>query len=99
MTVLKRLSLEPIVEQLCTRDANAAGRHAMQLHRLALLRLVPDNHLIRLNVDDSFVRQVVPARDRHRNRNTESPGGLHVIDLVGNEIDERRDDDGVGRYR
>ena len=63
--------------------------------RFGLLRLVPDVDLVRLHPNQSFVRQVVPAEDRQRGSDTEPLRGFDVVNLIGSDVNERRDEEHV----
>ena len=64
-------------------------------YRFGLLRLVPDVDLVGLDSDEAFVREVVPAQDGQRRSNAKPARSLDVINLVGADIHERRDEQHV----
>ena len=89
----------------CSAGARTTGRrparrsaidllrlHAVHGDRLALLRLVPDEHAIGNDADQALVGQVVPAVDAQPAANTERAARFDVLDLIGSDVDERRDE-------
>src|SRR5262245_36264615 len=63
----------------------------MQHRRFLSLRFVPDEHVVRQHANQSFAREIVPARDAQRGPNTQLAGRLDVVDLLRSQLDERRD--------
>ena len=62
----------------------------MQRHRFLLLGLVPHEHAIRQLVNQPLGRQVIPAAHTEHALDPQLPGTPDVVDLVGTEVQERR---------
>src|SRR4029079_12403617 len=82
-------AIEPMIETLGTRDDDAVWWYAVQLDRLPLLRLVPDEHAVRAFANQRFAGQMVPAPDAQRGWDAKRSSGAEVINLRGAEVDER----------
>ena len=62
----------------------------MKRHRFLLLGLVPHEHSIRQLVDQPLRGQVIPAPHTKHALDPELPGTPDMVDLVGTEVQKRR---------
>ncbi len=108
LQVLRRL--EPFVEEGRPGDPDRLGPNAMDLAQLADLVVVPGEHPVRMEVDQTLGGQIVPAIDRQGGGDPQAAGRLHIIRLlrkphvqradhqhVRPALPDESDDAGVGR--
>ena len=91
-----RLPVEPVVEAVRAHGHDALARDAVQADRLLDLKVVPDDGQRRRVVEQTLVREVVPARDRQHGRDAEIRGGAEIVAVGRAEPDERRDQHDIG---
>src|SRR5688500_5146081 len=95
-TTQGRLTSEPVVEHLRSRDDYALRIHAVKPGRFAPLCLVPDEHLLRRIRQDAFAREMIPAGDRKHISNPELGRCASKIELRRLQDDEWREHDNIG---
>ena len=86
---------EPRIEALGAGHGDALLGHAVQLHRLAFLGRIPHGDEVGEDPDHRLAREMVPAHDAEHGSKPERLGSHQVIELVGSEVDEWREEDDV----
>src|SRR4029079_11189697 len=84
----RRLHFKPMIEQLSASLANAIRRNAVHFYSLSFLDRVPNYDSFRTNLNQTFIREIVPARDDQDRRNSERARRLDVVSLVITELDD-----------
>ena len=71
--VQRRPAVEPLIETLRTGHDDPLCRHVVHRHGLVSLHVVPHEHAVRHVAKDGLAREVVPAPDAQRGRDTRVP--------------------------